>query len=247
MTPQNLMKSIHLKPGTMKAVLRKFADNSPLSLIDVPTKIFCLPPRRDVVWSCLEWQRSLMRQGTASVKGRGEVKGSGRKMRPQKKSGRARAGNKRVPHWKGGSVAFGPKPRSYAQRLPLKIRELGLKVLLSDKLNNDELRFIDGFEPKLVGNVLRQHYTPITKDAALGALKNNGNYASALLITGEDSEISLHPELPSNGKLARICNTLRNVKSLHVKNINIADVLDHHYIIMDTLAREKLEHRLSSK
>ena len=230
--------SLHTKPFLVKAILRQFQSNKPTSILELPSQIYALPPRRDIVWSCMIWQRDLQRQGTASTKGRGEVKGSGAKMRPQKKTGRARAGNKRVGHWRGGGVIHGPTPRMHATRLPLKVRELGLKVLMSDKLQNDELRFVDSFtelDQKYLLEALCMHYAPLQKEAVFTALQNPGNYASTLLVTGNDSQ---------SANLLIKNNNIPNVRIISTSNINILDMLNHHYIVMDNLAREQLTKRL---
>eukprot|EP00835_Amoeboradix_gromovi_P002726 NODE_160_length_16633_cov_0.230132.p8 type:complete len:234 gc:universal NODE_160_length_16633_cov_0.230132:5011-5712(+) len=229
--------SLHTKPFLLKAVLRDFVSNAPKKILELPSQIYGLPARRDILWSCMVWQRDLQRQGTSSTKGRGEVKGSTRKMRPQKKTGKARAGNKRAPHWRTGGIVHGPKPRIHATRLPLKVRELGLKVLMSQKLKNDELVFVDEFS-KLNASKLTEslslHYPPLHKDAVFSALKTEGNYASTLFLTGVES-----------GKAAELQKiNIPNVKVLHTSSVNILDMLDHHYLVMDSLARELLTKRL---
>lgn len=89
------------------------------------------------------------RRGTASSKRIGEVRGSGKKMRPQKGGGTARAGHKRPPHWRGGARAHGPKPRDWSYKLNKKERQLGLCVALSAKAAEGNLHVVDS-----VGQVL---------------------------------------------------------------------------------------------
>ena len=85
------------------------------------------------------------RQGTASTKERSEVRGSGRKLFRQKGLGRARMGDIRSPLRVGGGTVFGPRPRSYRQKTPRKMKRLALLSVLRDKFQNDAVRFIDGF------------------------------------------------------------------------------------------------------
>ena len=85
------------------------------------------------------------RQGTASVKSRGEVRGSGRKPWRQKGTGRARAGSRRSPIWVGGGIAFGPKPRDYRYQIPKKVKRLALKSILSLKNKEDKLKVVEDF------------------------------------------------------------------------------------------------------
>jgi large subunit ribosomal protein L4 len=84
-----------------------------------------------------------LRAGTASSKGKGAVAGSGKKPWKQKGTGRARAGYRRSPVWKGGGVAFGPMPRSYAQRLPKKVIRLAFRRAFTDKVEAGALTVLD--------------------------------------------------------------------------------------------------------
>ena len=83
------------------------------------------------------------RQGTHSTKTRGEVRGGGKKPWRQKGTGRARQGSTRAPHWAGGGVALGPKPRKYDQKTPKKMVALALKGALSDRANEGKVIVID--------------------------------------------------------------------------------------------------------
>src|SRR3989337_2546719 len=85
------------------------------------------------------------RSGTSSTKTRGEVRGGGRKPWKQKGLGGARPGSIRSPQWKGGGVVFGPKPRSYAQRTPRKMRRLALASALSTRAATGEVRVVHTF------------------------------------------------------------------------------------------------------
>ena len=78
------------------------------------------------------------RQGPAKVKTRGEVKGTPAKPWRQKGTGRARAGRRKSPLWRGGGVVFGPSPRDYSYTLPKKIKRLAMKSLLSLKAADDD-------------------------------------------------------------------------------------------------------------
>src|SRR6185503_10230186 len=86
------------------------------------------------------------RTGTQSTKTRGDVRGGGAKPWRQKGTGRARQGSIRAPHWRGGGVALGPKPRSYAQRTPKKMVRLALNSALSDRAADDKVLVIERWE-----------------------------------------------------------------------------------------------------
>jgi large subunit ribosomal protein L4 len=86
------------------------------------------------------------RQGTASTKTRGEVAGGGRKIWRQKGTGRARQGSIRAPHWKGGGVVFGPRPRDYHQDLPKKVRTLARRSAFNTRARNEQVAVIERFD-----------------------------------------------------------------------------------------------------
>ena len=111
--------------------------NDEVAVLD--PSVFAHPMRRDILFLCVNFYRDALRQGSANTKTRGEVAGSGRKIRPQKGSGRARLGDGQSPMLRGGGVAFGPKPRDFATKLPRKVRMMGLRVALSAKLRENAL------------------------------------------------------------------------------------------------------------
>ena len=92
-----------------------------------------------VVYDVVNAQRAAMRQGTHDTKGRSEVRGGGKKPWRQKGTGRARQGSIRAPQWVGGGTVFGPTPRSYAFKLNKKVKQLGLKNVLTFKVNENQL------------------------------------------------------------------------------------------------------------
>lgn len=130
----------------------------------MPPELFAAPKRLDLIHRVVCWFRAGERAGLASTKGRGEVAGSNRKIHPQKGTGRARAGDARAPHRRGGKdgigngtlgrsvllillivggVCFGPKPRDFSFKLPLKIRWLAFRSALTAKYEAGQLSVID--------------------------------------------------------------------------------------------------------
>lgn len=99
--------------------------------ISLDTEVFGIEPNLSVMHQVVTAQLAGARAGTHSTKRRGEVRGGGKKPWRQKGLGRARAGSTRAPHWKGGGVAHGPKPRDYTQRTPKKMKRLALRSALS--------------------------------------------------------------------------------------------------------------------
>jgi large subunit ribosomal protein L4 len=105
--------------------------------------IFGVQPNVPVMHQVVSAQLAAARAGTQSTLTRAEVRGGGKKPWRQKGTGRARQGSTRAPHWAGGGVALGPKPRSYAQKTPKKMVALALKSALSDRANEGKVLVVD--------------------------------------------------------------------------------------------------------
>ena len=112
--------------------------------IELNDAIFGIEPNEAVLFEAVVQQRASLRQGNHKVKNRSEVAGGGRKPWRQKGTGRARQGSIRSPQWRGGGVVFGPTPRSYAYKLPRKVRRLALLSALSSKVREENLIVLDG-------------------------------------------------------------------------------------------------------
>lgn len=109
-------------------------DGTQAGELNLNDAVFGIEPNESVVFDVIISQRASKRQGTHAVKNRSAVSGGGRKPWRQKGTGRARQGSIRSPQWRGGGVVFGPTPRSYAYKLPKKVRQLALKSVLSSKV-----------------------------------------------------------------------------------------------------------------
>lgn len=114
--------------------------------LELNDNIFGIEPNQQVVYDVVNCQRAAMRQGTHDTKGRSEVRGGGRKPWRQKGTGRARQGSIRAPQWRGGGTVFGPTPRSYAFKLNKKVKQLGLKSVLSYKVKENNLVAVDAIK-----------------------------------------------------------------------------------------------------
>ena len=172
-----------------------------------------------VIHQCVVAYLANQRQGTASTKSRSEVKGSGRKLYRQKGTGRARVGDAKSPIRVHGGVAFGPKPRSFRQYTPKRVRRLGLHSALADRFQNQQCILIEDF-------ALEQ---PRTKDMVnmLKALNVDGK---ALLILDEHSQ--------------NINLSVRNIPQVHCctwNTLNVYQVMWHDTLIITEKAAEKLE------
>ena len=174
-----------------------------------------------VIHQCVVAHLANQRRGTASTKTRSEVRGSGKKLYRQKGTGRARVGDAQSPIRVHGGVAFGPKPRSYRQRTPKKVRQLGLHSALAGKLQNNDCILVEDFT---LGS-------PRTKEM-VHVLGNLGLTDKVLFVLGQ-------PE--SNIYLS--VRNIPNVNSCVWDTLNIYDVLWHDKIVFTESAMEKIEER----
>jgi large subunit ribosomal protein L4 len=166
--------------------------------VDLDPRVFGEPLRPDLLHKVVVWQRNRWRQGGASGKTRAEVRGSTRKLRPQKGQGRARVGSARPPHFRKGGVAFAPKPRDFSIDLPKKVRRKALRVALSAHASQGSLVVVDDL-------ALEQPRTSHVADF-LGA--NNLDQGGVVFVPGPDvntefrlsaHNIPLVDVLPSSG------------------------------------------------
>jgi large subunit ribosomal protein L4 len=181
--------------------------------------IFAIPFNGAVVHQAMVRQLANGRQGTASTKTRGEVKGSMRKLYAQKHTGRARRGDTKSPLLRGGGVAFGPKPRSYRQSMPKKMRRLALKCLLSAKVREGNVKLVqdlDFDEAK-------------TKDM-VSVLSSLGIESSALVVTAQ-----------STINVTKSAANLPEVKVLPSALINVLDLLSYQILVATVPAVRKIE------
>jgi large subunit ribosomal protein L4 len=135
----------------MASLNMKKADGTDGSAVELPDALFGIEPNVAVMHQVVTAQLAAKRSGTHSTKTRAEVRGGGAKPWRQKGTGRARQGSIRSPHWRGGGVAHGPKPRDYSQRTPKKMVRLALLSALSDRAADNKVLVVDEWgidEPK---------------------------------------------------------------------------------------------------
>lgn len=141
-----------------------FPTMEPLRFAYYPANHLHLPLRRDILHRAVIFEGDATRQGTASTKWRDDVRGSGRKIRPQKGTGRARLGDKKNPMLRGGGVAFGPHPRDFSTKLPRKMYDLAWRIALSYRYRRGELIVVeDGVniemnEPRRIQQILEANH-----------------------------------------------------------------------------------------
>ncbi len=143
------------------------ADGTSKGDFSLNADVFGIEPNMAVLHQVVTAQLAARRRGTASTKTRGEVRGGGRKPWRQKGLGRARQGSIRAPHWVGGGVAHGPKPRDYTQRTPKKMKRLALRSALSARASEEAVMIVEDLNWS----------APKTKQALtlLGAMGAEGN------------------------------------------------------------------------
>jgi large subunit ribosomal protein L4 len=187
--------------------------------IEVSEYVFDIPFNRTVVHQAVVRQRANARQGTSSTKTRSEVTGSTRKLYRQKGTGNARAGSIKSGTRRGGGVMFGPKPRSYRQSMPKKMRQLALRCVLSGKANDKELVVID----ELVFE------KPVTKEMA-GILSVLGVDSTALVVTAEADE-----------NVVKSARNIAGISIMPVDLMNVVDILSRKKLLMTVDAVRKAE------
>lgn len=187
--------------------------------IEISDRVFAVPLNQAVVHQALVRQRANARQGTASTKTRSEVSGSTKKLFRQKHTGAARAGSIRSPLRRGGGITFGPKPRSYRQAMPKKMRRLALTCVLSAKARDGELRILEQL-------VLEQSKTKEIAQA-LAAL---GVGSSALIATAKPEE-----------NVAQSTRNLAKIKAIPASLLNVVDLLSYKNLLMTEAAVRRAE------
>ena len=160
----------------MKTVTVYKRDGSEAGTIELPQDIFGIEPSAAAIYQVVKAHLANRRQGTASSKTRSEVKLSKQKMFRQKGTGRARAGSANSPVWVGGGVAFGPKPRSYNQKINRKLKKLAMKSAYSIKAQEDKIKIVEDFsleeiKTRNVADMLKA--LGITEGKTMFVLSNN--------------------------------------------------------------------------
>ncbi|KAJ4376302.1 54S ribosomal protein yml6, mitochondrial [Neocucurbitaria cava] len=148
---------------TVLATIHQFPSLEPLRFETYPANHLYLPTRRDILHRAVIYEGDMTRLGTASTKTRHEVRGSRKKVRPQKGSGAARLGDKKSPMLRGGGVAFGPHPRDFSTELQKKVYDLAWRTALSYRFRKGELIIVDNAmeiespSPRLLGDIFKHH------------------------------------------------------------------------------------------
>jgi large subunit ribosomal protein L4 len=208
------------KGGTKMAKVAVYNMNGQeIGEIELNDSIFAIDVKEHLVHAAVVAHLANRRQGTQSAKTRAEVRGGGRKPWRQKGTGRARQGSIRAVQWKGGGVAFAPKPRDYSIKLNKKEKRIALKSVLTSRVNESKFIVLDTLE-------LAEIKTKAMK-TVLDALKLN----KALIVTeGEASK-----------NIMLSARNIESIKTSAVNNLNVYDILKYDTFVVTKEALNKIE------
>jgi len=191
--------------------------------ISLPAKVFAAKWRSDLVHQVVEGMRSNKRAGTADTKDRGEVRGGGRKPWKQKGTGRARHGSSRSPIWVGGGVTHGPlAEKNYKRKISKKMRAQALFSVLSKKLKDNEILFVDSFS-----------MPSIKTQSAVEVMKNLAKINGVKSFTVSKKPKVLLALADRNIKTEKSFRNIPALQIVFLKNLNPLDVLNHQYLLIE--------------
>lgn len=214
--------------------------------VEVSEKVFGISVNEDLLHQAVVTQISNERQVLAHTKGRGDVRGGGKKPWRQKGTGRARAGSSRSPIWIGGGVTFGPtKDRNFSKKINKKMKQKALLMALSDKIKHkgvvvlDDLK-TDEFKTKIFDEIFKKieknilkienRKTKDSEDSKSKIEKKNKYKRSFLVMIDEKDE-----------KIKFSIRNLSGVKFINLNNINIVDLLKFKNLILTKAVLEAVE------
>ena len=191
--------------------------------IDLPAKVFGAKWRADLVHQVVEGMRSNKRAGTADTKGRGEVRGGGKKPWKQKGTGQARHGSSRSPIWVGGGVTHGPlAEKNYKRKISKKMRAQALFSVLSKKLKDGEIIFVNTLS-----------LSKINTKGALEVMKNLSKATGAKPFATSKKPRVLTAIFARDEKIEKSFRNLPQLELVFLKNLNPLDVLNHQYLLIE--------------
>ena len=166
----------------------------------------------------VRYQRAARRQGTAKVKGRGEIRGGGKKPFRQKGTGNARQGTVTAPNHVGGGVVFGPTPRDYSFKLNRKVKQSALRSALSARYKDECMTVVNSLELEQIS----------TKGFA-AVLDRFELKKTLIVVDGENTNLELS------------ARNLPFVKVLRAEGVNVYDILKYPNLVMTEAAVDQIE------
>lgn len=180
--------------------------------VDLPARVFAVKMNPGLVHQVVLAQMANERKPLAHAKGRGEVRGGGKKPWQQKGTGRARHGSIRSPIWKGGGVTHGPlKEKDYSKKVNKQARQKALFMALSSKVIDGELRVVDSIE------------MVEAKTKTMKAILEK-------ILAGKGSVLLVQPD--SNQKLVKASRNLSFAKTARADSLNVKDVLGRKFLVL---------------
>lgn len=191
-------------------------------MIDLPEAVFGAKRNSKLVTQVVLAMQANARPTVADTKDRGEVRGGGKKPWKQKGTGRARHGSIRSPIWRGGGTTHGPlKEKDYSQRINKKMRSKAVAVVLSEKLKDGKVLFVDSLpmkEPKTKdAKAVLAGLAKVKGFAELATRRNN----AALVLTGS-----------KNDAVLRSFRNMGNVMVEEARNVNPVEILKYRYVVV---------------
>jgi large subunit ribosomal protein L4 len=191
--------------------------------VSLPAKVFSAKWRADLVHQVVEGMKSNKRSGTADTKDRGEVRGGGKKPWKQKGTGRARHGSTRSPIWVGGGVTHGPlAEKNYKRKISKKMRAQALFSVLSKKLKDNEIIFVDTLS-----------VSAINTKAAVTIVKNLAKASGAKTLASSKKPRVLTALFERNPKTEKSFRNISALELVFLKNLNPMDVLNYKYLLIE--------------
>lgn len=190
--------------------------------VELPDKIFDVEMNMNLVKQVIDAQAANSRQVIAHTKGRGEVRGGGRKPWRQKGTGRARHASIRSPIWKGGGVAFGPtKERNFEKKINKKMKRRALFMVLSSKVKDKEVMILDNLQ-----------FEPLKTKIAVGIIKNLSAKLEGYKETKNKKDTILLVTPGQDRNVARAVNNIPFVGMSPAGSLNVKDVLSKKYLLL---------------
>lgn len=197
--------------------------NEKIEITDLPDRIFGVEWNANLAHQALNVQMANRRETLAHTKGRGEVRGGGKKPWKQKGTGRARHGSIRSPLWPGGGVTFGPvKEKIFARKINKKMNQLALFSVLSRRLKDDELKIIDNFDMKEDGE------------------RKTKSIVKFLKVFFEKSSVLLIASL-ENKFINKSISNIKSAGAISSQSLNIHDLLKYKNIMVEKQAINEIE------
>lgn len=207
----------------MSTVEVKNIKNEKVGEVELSDQLFNREVKNYVLHDVVRQQRAARRAGNACTKTRREVAGSGAKPWRQKGTGRARAGTRKSPIWRGGGTAFGPKPRDYSFKLNRKVRQQAISMAMSARFQEGNLVVLDDFAMNAI------------KSKDFVSIMQLLDVSNALIVVASDNE-----------ELNKSSRNVPGYKVMKTEGLNVYDILLHEKLVVLQPAIESLEERFTA-